>query len=207
MIDFPDPRDSSPEGLVAVGGRLDAETLKAAYARGIFPWPQPGYPMIWFSPDPRGILDFADLHIPRSLERTRRRRDGEWRLTVNAAFEQVMRECQAKTRPGQDGTWIVPEMLPSYRELHQQGQALSVECWQGDELIGGIYGVLSEHYFSGESMFYHQADASKLAFLHLIEELQRRGLTWMDVQMVTPVVERLGGRYIAREDFLKRIGI
>ncbi len=205
--EFPNPRESSPEGLVAVGGHMNAETLMAAYAKGIFPWPQEGVPWLWFSPDPRGVLDFADLHLSKSLKKLQRHSTDVWRVSVNEAFEHVMRECQMKPRPGQPGTWIMPEMIPAYGQLFNEGHALSVECWRGEQLVGGIYGVLSEQYFSAESMFYHETGASKVALLHLIGELKRREHAWMDMQMVTSVVEALGGKYIPREEFLKRIGV
>lgn len=207
VAEFPDPRESSPEGLVAVGGSMNGATLKAAYAKGIFPWPQEGMPWLWFSPDPRGVLDFADLHIPRTLARTRRRIEGRWEFRINGDFVTVMTECQKKSRPGQDGTWIMPEMIPAYAALFDEGRALCVEARTEGRLIGGIYGVLTDRYFSAESMFYHEPEASKLCLWRLIEELRGRGHEWMDVQMVTSVVEALGGRYIPREDFLQRIGV
>ncbi len=205
--EFPNPRESSPEGLVAVGGPMNAAMLKAAYAKGIFPWPQEGMPWLWFSPDPRGVLDFADLHIPRSLAKARRRVEDSWEFRLNGDFAAVMTECQLKPRPGQDGTWIMPEMIPAYGALFDEGRALSVEARLDGQLVGGIYGVLSERYFSAESMFFHVSDASKLCLWFLLEELQRRGHTWADMQMVTSVVESLGGKYIEREEFLKRIGV
>lgn len=193
------------EGLISVGGRMDAATLKMAYARGIFPWPQEGLPLLWFSPDPRGVLDFNELHIPKSLAKSRRRYEGQWRFTMNQAFAQVMSECRVQKRPGQDGTWILPAMIPAYTRLFSEGHALSAECWEGEELIGGIYGVLSKDYFSGESMFHKRSEASKLSLLFLIEHLKQRGFTWMDVQMVTPVLESLGGKYISRTEFYRRL--
>lgn len=128
-FEFPDPRQSTPEGLVAVGGRLDPATLLAAYRKGIFPWPQDGMPMLWFSPDPRGVIDFDELRLPRSLEKFTRKVMGLWRFSVNESFTGVMRACQEQARPGQSGTWIIPTMPPAYERLHAQGHALSVECW------------------------------------------------------------------------------
>lgn len=207
MITFPNPRQSTPEGLVAVGGQMESATLLAAYQAGIFPWPQDGMPLLWFSPDPRGVIDFNDFHMPRSLEKFAKRMQGRWRFTQNTAFAEVMDECQKQARPGQGGTWIIPSMLPAYQALHEEGHALSVECWEDGELVGGIYGVDLGNYFSGESMFFKKPNASKLSLIHLIDILGRKGLKWMDVQMVTPVVQSLGGKYISREDFLRRIGI
>lgn len=207
VAEFPNPRESSPEGLVAVGGPMNAALLKAAYAKGIFPWPQEGMPWLWFSPDPRGVLDFDELHIPRSLAKKRRRVEGAWEFRLNGDFAGVMRACQEAPRPGQDGTWIMPEMIPAYAALFDEGHALCVEARADGRLIGGVYGVLAERYFSAESMFYREADASKLCLWLLIEELVRRGHRWMDVQMVTSVAGALGGRYVEREEFLRRIGV
>jgi len=204
-FEFPDPRQSTSEGLVAVGGRLSPDMLLAAYRKGIFPWPQDDMPMLWFSPDPRGVIDFSEVHIPRSLEKFRRKVSDSWTFTVNKSFRAVMDECGKQKRPGQAGTWIIPSMPPAYQRLHAQGYALSVECWENDELIGGIYGVDLGYYFSGESMFFKRTNASKLSLLYLMDHLKTRGLTWMDVQMVTPVIESLGGKYISREQFLHRI--
>lgn len=195
------------EGLVSIGGRMNAESLKSAYDKGIFPWPQDDLPLLWFSPDPRGVLDFKDLHIPKSLKKKLRQVEGRWRWSVNQAFEKVMRECQKQARPDQDGTWILPSMIPAYQKLFSEGHAMSVECWEGEILIGGIYGVLSEKYFSGESMFHHRSDASKTALLFMIEHLKTLGFAWMDIQMVTSVTEGLGGKYISRKEFCSRIGV
>jgi leucyl/phenylalanyl-tRNA--protein transferase len=209
---FPDPRTATPEGLLAVGGEYSAEILAAAYRQGIFPWPQEGYPPLWFSPDPRGVLDFEDLHIPRSLQKWNRRQRG-WTYTLNQAFSQVIRECQSQPRPNQHGTWIRSEMIPGYEALFEQGQILSMECWdEAGGLIGGIYGVLvmsprGELVFSGESMFHKKTNASKMAFWKLADYLQNHGHRWMDLQMVTEVTASFGGRYIPREEFLTRLGV
>lgn len=200
-VDFPDPRDTLAEGIIAVGGSLDVATLYAAYTRGIFPWPQPGLPMLWFSPEKRGVLIFADLKVPESLRRFRRK-NPQLTMTVNQSFQEVMRECSQQPRPGQDGTWITAPMLRAYEDLFNAGYALSVEVREHGHLVGGIYGVLVEGVFSGESMFYKRANASKLALWYLIDSLEQQGHTWIDVQMVTPVVASLGGKYIDREEYL-----
>lgn len=200
-LDFPDPRQALSEGLVAIGGRLDVGTLYHAYRRGIFPWPQEGLPMLWFSPEQRGVLFFNELHVPKSLHRARRRRR-DLRFSVNENFAAVVEACREQKRPGQKGTWILPEMVEAYARFHEAGFALSVEVWKGQELVGGIYGVLVEGAFSGESMFHREPDVSKLALLFLVEELRRRGLRWMDTQMVTPVVAALGGRMMPRREYL-----
>ncbi|MGZ5278492.1 MAG: leucyl/phenylalanyl-tRNA--protein transferase [Pseudobdellovibrionaceae bacterium] len=205
------PRMSTPEGLVAVGGNLEIETLQEAYRLGIFPWPQEGLPLLWFSPDPRGILDFEDLHIPRSLVKWERQHP-HWRYTVNQAFPQVIRQCRLQKREGQQGTWILPEMEEAYLALFDQGLILCLEVWEEDQLIGGIYGVLGlkntgRLHFSGESMFHHQSNASKMAFVKLVEYLKKQGHTWIDIQMLTEVTTALGGKYISREEFLQRLGV
>lgn len=205
MVEFPNPRNSTPEGIVAVGGKWSAETLREAYRRGIFPWPQKGRPILWFSPDPRGVLDFDEFHVPRSLEKFARK--CEWIFTVNQAFPEVMRECAKQPREGQDGTWILPEMIPAYTELHRRGEALSFEAWEDGVLVGGLYGVLIDGLFSGESMFHLRTNASKMCLWKAVEYLLERGHTWIDTQMVTPVVEAFGGKYVMREDFLLRRGI
>ena len=205
MVEFPDPRVSTPEGLVAIGGSWDPEILESAYRKGIFPWPQPGLPILWFSPDPRGILEFRDLHIPHSLQKFARK--CPWVFTFNQAFVEVMNECRKQRRPGQEGTWILPEMIPAYRQLHLRGQALSIECWEDGVLIGGLYGVDLKGLFSGESMFFLKPNASKMCFWKITEYLRARGDTWMDLQMVTDITGVFGGRYIPRDEFLRRRGV
>lgn len=203
-VDFPDPRETLAEGILAVGGRLDVATLYAAYSRGIFPWPQPGLPMLWFSPEKRGVLLFEDFKVPESLRRFQRRHP-HITYTVNQAFLQVMEECSKQPRPGQDGTWITSGMLKAYEDFFKAGFCLSLEVWENQELVGGIYGVLVEGVFSGESMFYRRPNASKLALWRLVELLKELGHEWMDVQMVTPVVGSFGGKYIDREDYLEML--
>lgn len=203
---FPNPRHSTPEGLVAIGGKLNQKTLLEAYRQGIFPWPhEEASQMLWFCPDPRGILDFADFHVPSSLRKFAKKCN--WQFTMNQAFAEVMRGCQKQVRPGQAGTWILPEMVPVYESLQRSGFAMSLECWEGDQLVGGIYGVLIDGFFSGESMFHVKSQASKMCLWKLVEYLVSKGQTWMDIQMVTPVTEAMGGKYIAREEFLSRRGL
>lgn len=206
MSQFPDPRSASPEGLVAVGGTLTVDLLTEAYENGIFPWPQEGYPMLWFSPEPRGILDFEELHINRSLEKWLRKEEPKLTFTVNQAFDAVIEGCKDQKRPGQESTWILPVIVASYQRMFAAGKIISGECWENGELVGGIYGVLSEKYFSAESMFYKKPNASKYGFIKLVEHLKNLGHEWMDIQMVTEVTSSLGGKLISREDFLKRIG-
>lgn len=203
-VDFPDPRDTLAEGVLAVGGILDVGTLYTAYSKGIFPWPQPGLPMLWFSPEQRGILDFQDFRVPESLRRYRRKHP-EITFTVNKDFHQVVEECSKQPRPGQEGTWITGQMKRAYGEFFKAGFCMSVEVRENNVLIGGIYGVLVEGVFSGESMFYRRPNASKLALWRLVEILQEQGHEWIDVQMVTPVVASMGGKLVDREVYLEML--
>lgn len=200
---FPDPRSATPDGLVAVGGDLHPDTLRQAYRQGIFPWPAPGLPLLWFSPPERGILDFADLHLPRSLSRVARRHP--FRLTLDADFAGVIRGCAATPRPGQDGTWITDDIVAAYERLHALGVAHSAEAWHAGRLVGGVYGVAVDGAFAAESMFYRESGASKLALLHLVEHLRGRGLDWLDIQVLTPHMTRLGARAVPRDRFLARL--
>jgi leucyl/phenylalanyl-tRNA--protein transferase len=202
-IHFPDPRTASPEGIVAIGGDLEPETLLAAYRQGIFPWPVEGLPLLWFCPPDRGVLDFDHLHIPRSLVRARR--FVPFRFTIDKAFSAVIRACAEAPRPDQGGTWITPEIEGAYTRLHRLGVAHSIEAWDGSDLIGGVYGVEVDGAFAAESMFYRRSNASKLAVLHLIDHLRSRGLDWMDIQVLTPHLARLGARAIDRDEFLLRL--
>ncbi len=199
VVAFPDPRTASAEGVVAVGGDLHPDTLMLAYRQGIFPWPVEGYPLLWFSPPERGVLIFPELHISRSLRRARR--DSTLRFTLDRAFSQVIRACADRPRPGQDGTWITPAIVAAYQRLHQLGIAHSVEAWRDDRLVAGLYGVA----FAAESMFYLEPNASKLALLFFVDHLLSRGLDWLDIQVLTPHMERLGARTMPRDHFLARL--
>lgn len=198
---FPDPRQANAEGLVAIGGPITAELLEDAYSHGIFPWPHEDYPELWFCPDPRGVLFFEELHVPTSLRKFMKKTD--WTFTINQTFRQVMKECKEQPRPGQAGTWITEDMTRAYEELHLRGHVVSGEVWAAGELIGGIYGVWLNGVFSGESMFHKKTNASKFAFLGIVEWLQERGCAWMDIQMVTSVTESFGGKYISRDAYLE----
>lgn len=200
---FPDPRLSLPDGLLCIGGNLEVTTLVEAYSRGIFPWPQEGYPLLWFSPPRRGIIEFKDFHIARSLRKFLKK--STWQVTVNRAFAQVISACAEQPRQGQAGTWILPPMQAAYETLHAQGYAHSVEVWDETRLIGGLYGVYTGGVFAGESMFHHQPNASKQALIFLVERLRAQGFTWMDTQMVTPSLQAFGGKYIERDEFLQRL--
>jgi leucyl/phenylalanyl-tRNA--protein transferase len=203
LIQFPDPRTASPEGIVAIGGDLHPESVMAAYRHGIFPWPVERLPLLWFSPPERGVLEFAQLHLPRSLRRARH--STRLRFTLDEQFSAVIRCCATTPRPGQNGTWITPAVITAYTRLHRLGIAHSVEAWLDDRLVGGLYGVDVDGAFAAESMFYSVPNASKLALLHLIEHLRARGLSWIDIQTLTPHMQRLGAKAISREAFLVRL--
>jgi leucyl/phenylalanyl-tRNA--protein transferase len=191
------------DDIVAVGGELDPETLVRAYRHGIFPWPVEGLPLLWFCPRERAILELAQVHVGRSLARARRR--STLRFTVDAAFPAVIAACAESPRPGQESTWITPPILAAYTRLHALGVAHSVEAWQGDALVAGVYGVDVDGAFAAESMFHRESDASKLALLHLVDVLRAGGLDWLDVQVMTPHLERLGAHTIPRREFLARL--
>jgi leucyl/phenylalanyl-tRNA--protein transferase len=205
IVEFPDRRRTSKEGLLAVGGDLHPESLVLAYRQGIFPWPIEGMPLPWFCPPRRAILERRALHIPRSLRGTRNR--GAYRLSIDQDFAAVIEACATTPRPDPDtgelaGTWITDEMKAAYLDLSRLGLAHSVEAWEGEALVGGLYGVSIDGAFSAESMFHTRPDASKLALVHLVETLAERGLPWIDVQVMSPHVKRLGAREIPRDDFL-----
>ncbi len=203
LIQFPDPRTASPEGIVAIGGDLQPESLRAAYRQGIFPWPVEKLPLLWFCPAERAVLDLDAVHLPRSL--CRARAQSTLGFTIDGAFPAVIRACAETPRPGQHGTWITPEVVAAYCRLHELGMAHSVEAWRGPALVGGVYGVEIDGAFAAESMFYREPNASKLALLHLVDHVRRQGLDWIDVQTLTPHMARLGARLMPREAFLERL--
>ncbi|MFO7565259.1 MAG: leucyl/phenylalanyl-tRNA--protein transferase [Enhygromyxa sp.] len=200
---LPNPEDADPRGLVAVGGDLRTSRLLDAYRRGIFPWYGEGLPILWHSPDPRFVLEPAALRINRSLRKAIRR--APYRLTLDVAFDQVIRRCAGVTRPDQDGTWITNEMIGAYEQLHALGHAHSVEAWRAEELVGGVYGVAMGAVFCGESMFAIAPDASKIAFVHLVRQLQRWGFELIDCQVHTEHLERFGAVEWPRRRFLRTL--
>jgi leucyl/phenylalanyl-tRNA--protein transferase len=197
---LPDPETAEPaSGLVAFGADLAIETLVDAYRRGIFPWPHEAVPLPWFSPDPRGVLDVAvGANLSRSL-RQRLRRCG-WATTVDVAFDEVVTACA--DRPDGDGTWISSDMRAAYGRLHRHGWAHSLEVWDGDRLVGGLYGVRVGGCFTGESMFHREPDASKVAFVDLVDRWREAGGALIDVQLPTDHLARLGVVAVGRTEFL-----
>jgi leucyl/phenylalanyl-tRNA--protein transferase len=203
VAEFPDPRSANRDGIVAVGGDLHPRSLLLAYRQGIFPWPVEGFPLLWFCPAERGVLEFRELHLPRSLVRACRQT--ALRFSIDQAFPEVIRACAATPRPGQDGTWITPQIIAAYIRLHRMGITHSAEAWRGERLVGGIYGVEVDGAFAAESMFYREPDASKLVLLHLVDHLRARGLDWLDIQVLTPHLARLGAKTISRDEFLEKL--
>jgi leucyl/phenylalanyl-tRNA---protein transferase len=201
---FPDPATAGEDGLVGIGADLEPATLVDAYRRGIFPWPHPGAPLPWFSPDPRGVIPLEGLAVSRSL-RARLRRSG-WETTVDRAFAAVLAGCADRPGPIREGgTWITPPMRAAYQRLHDLGHAHSLEVWDGAELVGGLYGVGVGGVFTGESMFHVASDASKVALVDLTARLAEAGGCLIDVQMVTPHLASLGARDVPRAEFLARL--
>ena len=180
------------------------KTLVDSYESGVFPWPESDeLPILWFSPNPRGILRFKNLHISRSLRRTLKRNVFEIRF--DSAFEDVIENCRTSVRNGQNGTWITPKMKTAYIDLFREGIAHSIEAYANRRLVGGVYGVYVNNTFSGESMFHLEADASKVALVTLLVTLNTAGVRWIDTQMITPVVESLGGELVPREEYFEML--
>mgnify|MGYP001803444947 CR=1 FL=1 len=200
---FPHPELANEEGILAVGGDLHPDRLLLAYQNGIFPWYSPGEPIIWWSPDPRFVLFPADLKVSKSMKQILRKQ--VFKVTINQAFREVMRQCQKTKRKGQAGTWITDEMINSYAKLHWKGIAHSVEVWENDELVGGLYGVSFGKCFFGESMFSHKSNASKAGFLTLVKVLEREGFALIDCQVHSDHLESLGAGMISRKAFLSQL--
>ncbi|HVJ14192.1 MAG TPA: leucyl/phenylalanyl-tRNA--protein transferase [Polyangiaceae bacterium] len=198
---FPDPNLADDEGLIAVGADLSRERLLAAYDQGIFPWPAEGLPLLWWSPNPRAIMDLEHLHVSRSMRRVLASK--RFQVTFDQAFEQVMIECG---RERDEGTWITPAMVEAYVDLHRRGHAHSVEVWSDGELCGGLYGVQRGGLFAAESMFHRLTNASKVALITCIQGFFAAGITLFDVQFVTEHLASLGAYAIPRRDYLRRLG-
>jgi leucyl/phenylalanyl-tRNA--protein transferase len=197
---FPDPETANEAGVVCAGAKPTVELLKEAYQNGIFPWPHRGYPLLWFSPDPRFVLPPQDAHLHRSLKKAMRKTT----LTIKAdtAFVDVIAHCSKSKRPGQRGTWITAEMIAGYTALHKEGYAHSIEAWDGDALVGGLYGVSF-----GESMFATVEDASKIAFATLLANLRAWRFDLVDCQAHTDHLERFGAVHWPRRRFLDVLAV
>jgi leucyl/phenylalanyl-tRNA--protein transferase len=199
---FP-PVHLAEDGLLAVGGDLRPERLLLAYTRGIFPWYGENLPILWHSPDPRMVMATRDLVVGRSLRKTIRKRPYE--LKMDTAFRDVLIACAATPRPGQDGTWLIPEMVDAYVRLFELGFAHSIEAWDGGRLVGGLYGVSLGAAFFGESMFAHAPDASKVAFVAAVHQLDAWSITLIDCQVHTDHLARFGAREIPRAEYMVRL--
>jgi len=197
---FGNPNQAPARAPLAVGGPLDATTLLQAYRSGIFPWYSPGEPVQWWCPDPRFVLLPANLRVTDSLAKVLRKTG--WKITYDQAFKTVMQACADSPRPGQDGTWITPEMIDAYTALHQLGHAHSVEVYWEGELVGGLYGVSVGRIFHGESMFYRRPNASKVGFVTLVQALIQGGYQLIDCQMPTEHLANFGAFPVRRREFL-----
>lgn len=198
---FPSPDQADHHGLLALGGDLSVERLLLAYSLGIFPWYSPGDPILWWSPDPRMVLFPQDLHVPKRLRRVMRK--GRFNVTFDRDFAGVIRACAGSVNREHEGTWITDDMIRAYEALHIAGYAHSVEVWSEGALAGGLYGVCLGAVFFGESMFYHLPDASKTAFVCLVQWLTDHGVRLIDCQVRTGHLARFGAVEIPRDDFIR----
>ena len=203
ILEFPPIEMADPEsGLLAIGGDLEIESLLLAYRNGIFPWPHNEKDLLWFAPPIRAILDFKNFHIPHRLQRHLKKANFTFRINYN--FSAVIIACA--TRKYRDETWITPKLSSAYIDFHKAGFAHSFETYnEKDELVGGLYGIKIGRFFAGESMFYRAAHASKFALIQTIYHLQKNGLTWMDIQMLTPLLASFGGEEMPRSRFMERL--
>ena len=200
---FPPPDYADPSGLIAIGGDLSSERLLEAYRVGIFPWYSDDQPILWWSPDPRLVLELDQFKIARSLRKTLKK--GIFKVTFDRVFEEVIAACATVDRDGQQGTWITQEMQDAYIKLHGLGFAHSVETWFDNQLVGGLYGVSLGKAFFGESMFHLKSDASKVALATLVERLKAWGFRFIDAQMTTEHLVSLGAQELSRRIFLKQL--
>jgi len=215
-IIFPDPRNHDfaewamfgefyypAKDIVGFGGELTLENLTKAYQKGIFPWHIDGLPLPWFCPERRAILEFEKLHVPKSLKKAWR--NTKFTFSIDKDFGSVISNCAKVKRSHESGTWITDDFIHAYIDFHKAGNAHSVEVWMEDKLVGGLYGIDADGVFCGESMFFKQSNASKLALLYLIEHLKTRGSTWLDIQVMTPHLEVLGAHELDRIEFLDKL--
>jgi leucyl/phenylalanyl-tRNA--protein transferase len=197
---FPPVSEADEEGILAVGGDLSPERLKLAYSNGIFPWFNEGESILWWAPDPRMVLFLDELIVSKSMRNILNR--NIFTVTFNTSFKDVILNCQKILRDGQDGTWISDEMIEAYVELHKQGIAKSVEVWQDEVLVGGLYGIDLGHVFCGESMFSKVSNASKVGFIYLVNHLKKENYKLLDCQVYNPHLDSLGCREIDRDEFM-----
>ncbi len=198
---FPSLEEVSSEGVIALGGDLSIERLKAAYSKGVFPWYCEGEPIIWYCPDPRMVLFLDKLKVSKSMRSLLKKET--YKVTYNIAFEAVLQQCKSIERGDDLGTWITDDMQEAYIQLHKNGIAKSVEVWRGTDLVGGLYGVDLGTVFCGESMFSKESNTSKIAFIHLVRKLQKENYKLLDCQVYNSHLASLGAEEISREEFLK----
>lgn len=203
-FNFPPLSAANRDGLLAIGGPLNIKTLTLAYQSGIFPWPSEDTPVLWFAPPKRAILEISKLRIPKRHQQSRK--NYQFFFKVNQNFSAVIKACAAGRTRQSSGTWITSEMVTAYEALHATGHAHSFECYNTKgKLVGGLYGVSFGSMFAGESMFYHESGASKETLIFACNYLQKNGATWMDVQMISPLLASFGAREIPRDDFMKKL--
>lgn len=200
-LEFPSVNKANSDGLLAVGGDLSPERLLLAYQNGIFPWFNEDALILWWSPDPRMVLFPQKLKVSKSMRKVML--GNQFRLTKNSCFERIIEQCSLLKRKGQEGTWITPKMKEAYLSLHDKGFAKSYEVWENDNLVGGLYGIDLGHVFCGESMFSLVSNASKFAFINMVNELKEERYQLIDCQVHTEHLESLGAEEIARDDFIK----
>ena len=198
---FPAVDEANPDGILAIGGDLSPERLLLAYKSGIFPWFEEGEPIFWWSPNPRMVLFLDDLVVSKSMRNILNR--NSFKVTFNQKFREVISNCQKIKREGQNGTWITNDMVEAYCKLHELGIAKSVEVWQNEELVGGLYGVDLGHVFCGESMFSKVSNASKVAFIALVNQLKVANYKVLDCQVYNEHLESLGCREIDRSKLIE----
>jgi len=204
---FPPAEQAHESGILAIGGDLSVDRLLLAYKNGIFPWFNKEDPILWWCPEQRMVLFPENLHISKSMKPLLRKQ--QFKITYNEAFEEVMLACAIAKRKGQDGTWITDDMISAYKNLHHKGMAQSVEAWHDDQLVGGLYGIYlkKQGVFCGESMFTRQSNASKYAFIKMVEHFKTKGLKIVDCQIYTSHLETLGAQLIEREVFLSYLNL
>lgn len=200
-FEFPNPETSDSQGLLAMGGDLSPQRLIQAYSQGVFPWYEPGCPILWWSPNPRLILIPNEFKISRSLKKSLKK---PFRFSIDTAFEQVIHSCATQSERV-DRTWITPEMIKAYITLHHMGYAHSFEIWQDEILVGGLYGISLGSAFFGESMFHTVTDASKIAFYYLCKTMEQWDFDFIDCQLPNPHLLTLGAKIISRKEFLHRL--
>lgn len=201
---FPEVTHADKEGLLAIGGDLSPERLLLAYKNGIFPWFNEGSPILWWSPDPRMVLFPEEVKISKSMKQLIKKKP--FRITWNTRFKEVLHQCSTIDRKDQDGTWITADMKKAYMQLHKMGVAKSLEVWEDDKLVGGLYGIDLGQVFCGESMFSKVSNASKYAFIHLAQVLNEKGYQLIDCQVYNSHLASLGAREISRNKFMDLLG-